>query len=225
MGIMNTRFSNTVLTASTLQDLILWILLNAATRIATTGEVKFLDMLADANLHRALEDDVELLTRVGRRGNGLVQERGVVLVGDPVWSAEAVLEHRRLVADVHVRLVRRQGALPRARHFIAGKVGAMALQKRIDVDAKGNRALVEKVERRVELPRLDRLVVLDGDFRLLRHLLNRLPDDLAHLAYARSHLNQIFLRLCTHFRYFSDKISEYYIIFFTWTGPTCGIRE
>lgn len=45
MGIMNTRFSNTVLTASTLQDLILWILLNAATRIATTGEVKFLDML------------------------------------------------------------------------------------------------------------------------------------------------------------------------------------
>ena len=37
MGIMNTRFSNTVLTASALQDLLLWILLNAATRIATTG--------------------------------------------------------------------------------------------------------------------------------------------------------------------------------------------
>ncbi len=46
MGIMNTRFSNTVLTASTLQDLVLWILLNAATRIATTGEVRFLEMLA-----------------------------------------------------------------------------------------------------------------------------------------------------------------------------------
>ena len=46
MGIMNTRFSNTVLTASTLQDLLLWILLNAATRIATTGEVRFLEMLA-----------------------------------------------------------------------------------------------------------------------------------------------------------------------------------
>ena len=84
---------------------------------------------------------------------------------------------------------------------------------------------MEKVERRVELAGLDRLVVLDGDFGLLRHLLNRIPDDLAHLAYARGHLNQIFLRLCTHFRYFSDKISEYYIIFFTWTGPTCGIRE
>ena len=74
----------------------------------------------------------------------------------------------------------------------------MALQKRVDVDAKGNRALVEKVERRVELPGLDRLVVLDGDFGLLRHLLNRIPDDLAHFAYARGHLNQIFLRLFAH---------------------------
>jgi len=45
MGIMNTTFSNTVLTVATLQDLCLWILLNAATRIATTGEVKVLDML------------------------------------------------------------------------------------------------------------------------------------------------------------------------------------
>lgn len=42
---MNTRFSNTVLTASTLQDLLLWILLNAATRIATTGEVRFWEMV------------------------------------------------------------------------------------------------------------------------------------------------------------------------------------
>lgn len=45
MGIMNTRFSNTVLTVSTFQDLVLWILLNAATRIATTGELKIPDML------------------------------------------------------------------------------------------------------------------------------------------------------------------------------------
>lgn len=45
MGIMNTHFSNTVLTVSTFQDLLLWILLNAATRIATTGEVRLPDML------------------------------------------------------------------------------------------------------------------------------------------------------------------------------------
>ena len=45
MGIMNTHFSNTVLTVSTFQDLCLWILLNAATRIATTGVLKLPDML------------------------------------------------------------------------------------------------------------------------------------------------------------------------------------
>lgn len=45
MGVMNTRFSDTVLTVSTFQDLCLWILLNAATRIASTGEVKLAEML------------------------------------------------------------------------------------------------------------------------------------------------------------------------------------
>ena len=45
MGIMNTHFSNTVLTVATFQDLCLWILLNAATRIATTGEIRLADML------------------------------------------------------------------------------------------------------------------------------------------------------------------------------------
>jgi len=45
MGVMNTRFSDTVLTVSTFQDLCLWILLNAATRIASTGEVKLVEML------------------------------------------------------------------------------------------------------------------------------------------------------------------------------------
>ena len=42
---MNTKFSDTVLTVSTFQDLCLWILLNAATRIASTGEVRLLEML------------------------------------------------------------------------------------------------------------------------------------------------------------------------------------
>ncbi len=45
MGIMNTPFANLVLTVSTFQDLCLWILLNVATRIATTGELRLLDMI------------------------------------------------------------------------------------------------------------------------------------------------------------------------------------
>lgn len=45
MGVMNTKFANTVLTVSTFQDLCLWILLNVATRMATAGEVNLSDML------------------------------------------------------------------------------------------------------------------------------------------------------------------------------------
>ena len=45
MGIMNTKFSDTILTVSTFQDLCLWILLNAATRIVAAGEWKLFDML------------------------------------------------------------------------------------------------------------------------------------------------------------------------------------
>ncbi len=39
MGIMNTKFANTILTVATFQDLCLWILLNIATGIAATGEI------------------------------------------------------------------------------------------------------------------------------------------------------------------------------------------
>lgn len=45
MGIMNTRFANTVLTVSTFQDLCLWVLLNVATRMASAGSVNLADML------------------------------------------------------------------------------------------------------------------------------------------------------------------------------------
>ena len=42
MGIMNTAFSNTILTVATFQDLCLWILLNIATRVASTGKICYL---------------------------------------------------------------------------------------------------------------------------------------------------------------------------------------
>ena len=45
MGIMNTHFANIVLTVSTFQDLCLWILLNVATRMASTGAIDLVDML------------------------------------------------------------------------------------------------------------------------------------------------------------------------------------
>lgn len=45
MGIMNTKFANTILTVATFQDLCLWILLNVATSVAATGEIEIPRML------------------------------------------------------------------------------------------------------------------------------------------------------------------------------------
>lgn len=45
MGIMNTKFSNTILTVATFQDLCLWILLNIATKVAATGSINLVQML------------------------------------------------------------------------------------------------------------------------------------------------------------------------------------
>lgn len=45
LDLMNTRFSNTVLTTSTLQDLCLWIMLNLAINLVSYGASNVLDML------------------------------------------------------------------------------------------------------------------------------------------------------------------------------------
>ena len=62
MGIMNTRFSNTVLTVSTFQDLLLWILLNAATRIAAAGELRLPDMIGVVAITLGLFAVVKLIS-------------------------------------------------------------------------------------------------------------------------------------------------------------------
>ena len=44
MGIINTQFANVVLTASTLQDLCLWILLNSSINLAVSQKVDYIKM-------------------------------------------------------------------------------------------------------------------------------------------------------------------------------------
>ena len=62
MGVMNTKFSDTVLTVSTFQDLCLWILLNAATRIASTGEVRLIEMLVVVSITLGLFGVVKIVS-------------------------------------------------------------------------------------------------------------------------------------------------------------------
>ena len=161
-----------------------------------------LDVVADPDQHRALEDDVELLTRVRRRVNRLVQKRLVELVSDPVGRAETVLEHRRLVADRHEFLGGRHRTLPRARHLITRQVRGMPFQQLVDVHAERNRALVKKIEGRINFRRLDALILRFGNARLLRHLGDGVADDFAHFANARGHFLKFQSRVfCLHIQF------------------------
>lgn len=62
IGIMDTKFSNIVLTASTFQDLVLWVLLNIAINITTTGEVNIWNFLIVSILTIAVFIIVELVS-------------------------------------------------------------------------------------------------------------------------------------------------------------------
>ena len=80
MGIMNTKFSNTILTVSTFQDLTLWILLNIATRIATTGDIKLLDMILVVIVTLGLFLIITLITKYVKEIKKKVKTRTIYLI-------------------------------------------------------------------------------------------------------------------------------------------------
>ncbi len=63
IGLMNSKFSNMVLTVSTVQDLILWILLNLSTTLAQDGEFKPAPFILTTFVTIALMFSVKLLER------------------------------------------------------------------------------------------------------------------------------------------------------------------
>lgn len=72
MGIMSTRFANIVLTVSTFQDLCLWILLNVATRMASTRTIDLVDMLLVIAFTLGVFTAAKLASEHIRRGYGNV---------------------------------------------------------------------------------------------------------------------------------------------------------
>jgi len=80
MGIMNTRFSNTILTVSTFQDLCLWILLNIATRIATTGNIKLSEMILVVVITLGLFLLITIFTKFAKETDNKFKTRNVYLI-------------------------------------------------------------------------------------------------------------------------------------------------
>lgn len=69
IGMMNTKFSNMVLTVSTLQDLCLWILLNLAISIIQTGEFEVVGFIITTALTIGLLFGVKLLEIIFNKYN------------------------------------------------------------------------------------------------------------------------------------------------------------
>lgn len=69
IGMMNTKFSNMVLTVSTLQDLCLWILLNLAISLVETGTFQLSTFLVTTIITIGLLIGVKLLERLIRKLN------------------------------------------------------------------------------------------------------------------------------------------------------------
>jgi len=80
-------------------------------------------MLADADLERALEHEVEFLSGVGRRVDGLVLQVLGILVGDPVGRGQLLAEHRREILDDDAVLLGRGETFAAARDRIARELG------------------------------------------------------------------------------------------------------
>jgi Kef-type K+ transport system membrane component KefB len=80
MGIMNTKFSNTILTVSTFQDLCLWILLNMATRIATTGNIKISEMIMVVLITLGLFVLITFFTKYVKEINKKISTRTIYLI-------------------------------------------------------------------------------------------------------------------------------------------------
>ena len=80
MGIMNTKFSNTILTVSTFQDLCLWILLNIATKIATTGSIRYSEMIIVVLITLGLFIIITLFTKYIKEINKKINTRTIYLI-------------------------------------------------------------------------------------------------------------------------------------------------
>jgi Kef-type K+ transport system membrane component KefB len=80
MGIMNTKFSNTILTVATFQDLCLWILLNIATKIATTGNIKLSEMFFIVLITLVLFIIITIFTKNVKKIDKKVKTRTVYLI-------------------------------------------------------------------------------------------------------------------------------------------------
>ena len=158
--------------------------------------VQDLDMLADLHLHAALDDEIAFLPDVaGQLDIGVERAVGILVfhkqgIGDPVLEVRChvVVDHLVCLLDLL--------PLACARKRVGAELRTLALDEVGHVDAKGQRAPVEKRERQIASARLAEEIFLDADAGLPGHLGRREAGDLTKLADTARHLLNFVVKSC-----------------------------
>ena len=159
-------------------------------------------VVADLNLHGALDDQVEFLTVMGGGVDGQVLQLGGVLVGDPVGGSKLLTEHGSHVLDGDAILAGGHQTLTPAGNGVAGKLCALAFQKVGDFQTEDLGTLVHKGEGKVHCTGLVQPVGFLGNLRQVCHLLLTVAQDLPHFTNTLGDLHQlIHSRLIGHICY------------------------
>jgi hypothetical protein len=171
--------------------------------------VQQLLVVADADLERALEHEVELLPGVGRRVDGLVLQVLGILVGDPVGRGQLLAEHRREVLDDDAVLLGRGETLAAARDRVARELGRLAFEQVGQLHAERHGAFVQERKGQIDRAGFIGTVELLRDLGALRHLGGGVADDLAHLPDAFRDLYQGVGRCLCFRRHHNTFLSEH----------------
>ena len=110
-------------------------------------------VVADAHAHRALEHEIKFLAAVGGGVDGLMLQLLGILIGDPVGRGQLLAEQRCHVADGDAVFGGGDEAAAPACDAVARKLGRLALEQIGQLEAEGQRTLVQEGERQIDRAR------------------------------------------------------------------------
>ena len=152
--------------------------------------VERLLVVADAHAHRALEHKIKFLAAVGGGVDGLMLQLLGILIGDPVGRGQLLAEQRCHVADGDAVFGGGDEAAAPACDAVARKLGRLALKQIGQLEAEGQRTLVQEGERQIDRAGLVASVFRFRHASLFSHLLFGEAGDAAHLADTERDLHQ-----------------------------------
>ena len=172
---------------------------NGAVIVDAVAFMQKLGMSADLNFHTAANDKITFLPDVAGQLNVRIECFIRVFVFNEQRVCNAVLKARGHVVIDHLMGLLDLLSITRACQRIGSKLWAAALDEICNVNAKSQRAAVEKSEVEVALPGLTAKIFFFARACFQRHRLRRKAGDLAQLSDASRHFLNFEVQPCECF--------------------------